>query len=83
MKDDDLLSSYDNLVKSKGILDLIMELPSFEAELGEGCCLVFGDITIKPQEHRREVLHEIQSSSTSARRCCLLLSVMHYIGQVQ
>lgn len=28
--------SYDDLVKAKGILDLIIELPSFEAELGEG-----------------------------------------------
>lgn len=36
MKDDDVLSSYDQLVKSKGILDLVRELPSFEAELGEG-----------------------------------------------
>lgn len=38
MKDGDLLlSSYDDLVKSKGILDLILELPSFEAELGDVC----------------------------------------------
>lgn len=41
MKDDDVLGSYDNLVKSKGILDLVLELPSFEAELGEGCCRCF------------------------------------------
>lgn len=26
---------YDDLVKAKGILDLIVELPSFEEELGE------------------------------------------------
>ena len=27
--------AYDDLVKAKGILDLIVELPSFDAELGE------------------------------------------------
>lgn len=33
--DDDLIISYDSLVKAKGLLDLIFELPSFEMELGE------------------------------------------------
>lgn len=50
MKDgDDLLSSYDDLVKAKGILDLILELPSFEAELGDVRCCVAA--CIPPSEH--------------------------------
>ena len=36
LRQGDDLVSYDDLVISKGILDLILELPSFEAELGEG-----------------------------------------------
>lgn len=36
LQKEDHVMSYDDLVKAKGILDLIVELPSFEAELGEG-----------------------------------------------
>eukprot|EP00752_Nemacystus_decipiens_P016545 g14787.t2 len=58
VKGDDVLSSYDNLVKSKGILDLVLELPSFEAELGKYLASVelCGSILARSIRRRRSTL---------------------------
>ncbi|CAN0432283.1 unnamed protein product, partial [Ectocarpus sp. 8 AP-2014] len=75
--DDDLIS-YDSLVKARGLLDLIFELPSFEMELGEysASLELCGSILNRSTRRRRQALekkppvrtrgHNIPSQSTSS-----------------
>ncbi|CAM9237277.1 unnamed protein product, partial [Ectocarpus fasciculatus] len=76
--DDDLMVSYDSLVKARGLLDLIFELPSFEMELGEysASLELCGSILNRSIRRRRQVLeknphvrmrgHDIPSQSTTS-----------------
>ncbi|CAM9865674.1 unnamed protein product, partial [Ectocarpus sp. 12 AP-2014] len=58
--DDDLIVSYDSLVKARGLLDLIFELPSFEIELGEysASLELCGSILNRSIRRRRQALEK-------------------------